>query len=369
MPIASDRVPCTLLLFGDMVRRRHHHHFLFLAQVAPFCSHHVFSTVSTVESVQALLECGANPNAANTLTGATPLHCAIQSSKATSFERLLQTVQLLLDAGADPSQRDFFARTPAEYCPNGDDALLDLLLMQVPVPPSVFTAIQNKDTQLLESMLNEDATVVQSRHERLTPLLYVASTLIKECQDGDCRAAVVHEEMMRLLLKRGADPNETPTADRSGHWTAQQDPGAPALHRICVALKEDDVNDPIHYKERRQRLQSAARLLHADYNAHVSPATEQLLHEAARRNQLHLATFLVQDLKISPNVKGRQGMTPLQFAARSGKTEMVEFLLGVEGIDVDFQDDRGQTALDAARVNGKDEIVALLEQYSAEKAS
>jgi ankyrin repeat protein len=64
------------------------------------------------------------------------------------------------------------------------------------------------------------------------------------------------------------------------------------------------------------------------------------------------------------NTRGRQGMTPLCFAARSGKTEMVEYLLQVEGIDVSIANDLGQTALVAARVNGEDDVVALLEQVS-----
>jgi ankyrin repeat protein len=232
-------------------------------------------------------------------------------------------------------------------------------LLQVKVPP-VFVAIQNENVQELERILKEDASVVQSRHDSLTPLLYVVDMLVKDSGD---RHDVCYE-MMRLLLQHGkADPNVTPTANRNGHLNVQQDPGDTALHRICVALKED------LYQGNNGDFKKSAALLLYEYNAIVPPATEQLLHDAARRNQLEFCHFLIKDLKISPNVKGRQGMTPLQFAARSGKTEMVVFFLSQEGIDVDIQDDRGQTALDAARVNDKEDIVVLLERYREEKAS
>jgi ankyrin repeat protein len=170
--------------------------------------------------------------------------------------------------------------------------------------------------------------------------------------------------MMKLLLENGADPNATPAAKRNGHLTVQQDPGDPPLHKICLQLK--NAHRAGGEADRRiiiDRLQRAARLL-KEHNALVLPRTEQLLHDAARRNQLDVMQFLIRDLKVSPNVQGRQGMTPLQFAARSGQTETVEFLLAQDDVNIQIQDDRGQTALDAARLNNKNDIVALLEQHT-----
>jgi ankyrin repeat protein len=204
--------------------------------------------------------------------------------------------------------------------------------------------------------LKEDPAVVQSQYTDLTPLLEVVNDLLEDTADD------VYLDMMQLLLENGADPNATPTTKRNGHLNVQEDSGdAAALHRICLALKD------VYYHAdeeaaRINRLESAAQLL-KEYNATLSPSTEQLLHDAARRNQLDMTKFLIHNMGVSPNVKGRQGMTPLQFAARSGKTEAVEFLLEQRDINVDIQDERGQTALDAARLNNKDDIVALLEQH------
>lgn len=306
----------------------------------------ILTTSTKVESVQVLLDAGANPNVHNAITGATPLHCSIQSNKAGSLERQIETVQALVRAGADPSRGDFFGSTPAEYCEREEAALLELL--QVEVPP-VFVCIQEANVQELERILQEDASVVQSRLESMTPLLHVVNMLTEQQHSNECY------EMMKLLLEHGAAANDAPTAERHGHLNIQEDPGDASLHRICMALKNDFC---------RENLYNAALLLKQQYHATVSPCTQLLLHDAARRNQLEFVTFLIQELDVNINIQGRQGMTALQFAARSGKLEMVELLLNQEGIDVSIQDDRGQTALDAARVNNKDDIVALFEQYS-----
>jgi ankyrin repeat protein len=76
-----------------------------------------------------------------------------------------------------------------------------------------------------------------------------------------------------------------------------------------------------------------------------------------------MARFLVETLHVDPNGKGRQGMTPLQFAARSGRMEILQYLLSLSSIDVQITDDRGQTALDAAQVNHHEAAVAALEAH------
>jgi ankyrin repeat protein len=319
-----------------------------------------------VESLQVLLESGANPNVNNAITGATPLHCAVQSSKATSADRRILTIQTLLAAGSDPSLGDFFGSIPLDYCEDDDDNDVDAKELLRPEIPPVFTAIQELNMEELQRLLKDNAEVVQSRHADITPLLQLVNDMLEEQHtDG---GHDVYLEMMQLLLENGADPNAKPAAKRNGHLNIQQDPGDAPLHKICLALynahraaageAEAAAADRVI-----DRLQRAARLL-KEYNALVSPSTEQLLHDAARRNQLTMIHFLIQDLAISPHVQGRQGMTPLQFAARSGQTETVEFLLAQDNINIEIQDEHGHTALDAARLNNKDNIVALLEQHT-----
>ena len=109
----------------------------------------------------------------------------------------------------------------------------------------------------------------------------------------------------------------------------------------------------------------------------------------ARRNYFQLAIFWWDQLNISPiGVVNRQGMTPLQFATRSGHFRLVKYLLlhprcssSVKNGDnddddkknrnkkislydwVQHQDQRGQTALMAAIANQHKEIVQLLQDF------
>jgi ankyrin repeat protein len=107
----------------------------------------------------------------------------------------------------------------------------------------------------------------------------------------------------------------------------------------------------------------------------------------ARRNYFQLAMFWWDQLNISPiGVVNRQGMTPLQFATRSGHFRLVKYFLlhprcssSVNNDDdndndkknrkispydwVQHQDQRGQTALMAAIANQHKEIVQLLQDF------
>jgi len=62
-----------------------------------------------VEALQVLLEHGADPNAPNRIAGMTPLHCAVRGTFQSFHESLskrLLCIQLLLEAGADPTLED-----------------------------------------------------------------------------------------------------------------------------------------------------------------------------------------------------------------------------------------------------------------------
>ena len=96
-----------------------------------------------------------------------------------------------------------------------------------------------------------------------------------------------------------------------------------------------------------------------------SESTQSLWMEIARRNLLELAVYFQQQWNISSQVVNRQGMTPLQFAARSGHVEMLPLVCQPEILH--HQDHRGQTALDAATVNGHDQVVQWLKEYAQQE--
>lgn len=330
-----------------------------------------------VEAVQTLIELGANVNAANQITGGTPLHCVAQSSKAKSAERRLQVVDLLLQAGANPSAVDLRGRTPVEYCScdaYGDDALRERLEPQVPV---IFQILQNKESscvaalrRLLEDDEGSDAAV-DVRHHGLTPLLTLMEDLQKYLEDVDEDMNIQQQKkesspdwegILQTLLKHKADPNALPLVPTEPTATTSanvQDSEDLALHKICVALKEAH---RCKNADQIQLLEPMAKLL-IQHGALIPTPTQQLLHDASRRNQLGFVKFLLDVVQVDINCKGRQGMTALHFASRSGQVEMVQYLLSVSNINVVLPDDRGKTALDAARANDHSKVAALLESY------
>ena len=87
-----------------------------------------------VTCVEILLDAGANVNATNKITGATPLHCAIQSSKAPDKRK--EVILLLLSKGkANASLGDSYGSIPYDYCDDDDTDLKDLLQPIVPYHP------------------------------------------------------------------------------------------------------------------------------------------------------------------------------------------------------------------------------------------
>ena len=94
----------------------------------------------------------------------------------------------------------------------------------------------------------------------------------------------------------------------------------------------------------------------------------------ARRDYFDLAQLWGDRFKISPiGIQNRQGMTALQFAARSGHFRMVKWLTSHPSLSnekamllqwIESQDNRGHTALTAAKANQHEQIVELLQGLS-----
>jgi ankyrin repeat protein len=328
--------------------------------------------------VEALIEGGANVNAQNKMTGASPLHMVVQSSKA-SADKTLAVTDALIQAGADLNLADNYGNLPAHHATSNPDSDLSKALVQrlQPVASPLFQALADCNLTAVNQLLlnNHDGSLVASKYCGHTPLQVCVSDLLtmvtKACssssleQEDSASSALETTNLktsqllaiLKTLLAAGSDPN-------AGSIGSDDEEDEPSLHRVCCALRQA-------YKQGDQGqglavidlLQEAAGLL-LGAGAKVETATTQLLHEAARRNETNLARFLVETLHIDPNGPGRQGMTPLQFAARSGRMEILNYFLSLSSMDVQATDDRGQTALDAARVNHHEDAVAALEAHN-----
>jgi ankyrin repeat protein len=319
---------------------------------------HVAALWGHTECCSILLDHGADPLAQNTITGATPLHACVQSSKAATREAKLNCIDLLLKKGANPSMGDFYGSIPFDYCEEDD---LELREKLKPSKPPIFEAILADNPSSLEqvkALVSETPSLVQDRYLSMTPLLKVVQDMCEdEGTDHDMQTARI--EIIKVILEAGADANEVPTIERHGHFSSSDEPEADCLQRVCTKLVEA-------YRQNHGKgieIFSRAALLLRQHGATVGEQTAQLVHDAARRGLIDVVGFWITKLNVDPNVRGRQGMTPLQFAARSGKLEVVQFLLSVDTIDISIADDRGQTPLDAAKANQKADIVKAIEEH------
>lgn len=333
---------------------------------------HIAALWGNVEALEALLEHNASVNVQNSMTGATPLHCAVQSGKG-PWNRRTQAMEQLMIHGADLSLCDFFGRTPADYCE--ELGQLDWAKRLRPQQPALFQALERGQVAEVKAILQESKddnnsteNPIQQEYLGHTPFIFVLNLLLdnKDDEEKNQNEQVAENtetlvEQLELLLEFGADPNAVPGGNTPTGTQVLDVPVYPPLHRVCTALEEaykNSDNDNAHVV----LLEKTARLL-KQYHATVTPDLHQLLLTACRKNELKFAKLLIEVIHINPNVQGRQGMTPIQFAARSGNLEMVQYLLAQPNIDIAIQDDQGKTALDAARVNDKQHIVALLENF------
>lgn len=95
---------------------------------------HIAAMWGNAETVDFLIKVGANVHAVNQLSHATPLHVAASSNK--DIERRAQCAALLLQAGADPNQRDADGLAPWQKVQD-DAAGGGVLLRNMLLPPGM----------------------------------------------------------------------------------------------------------------------------------------------------------------------------------------------------------------------------------------
>lgn len=356
---------------------------------------HVASLWGHVQAVKALLDLGAPVNAQNNLTGATPLHMTVSSSKE-PVENRVECARMLVAAGADTELPDHgygsrTGRTPLDVLEDevengilgddGDNTKSFRLVLSAggggAERSAIFDLVDNVDVDGIQTMLSnrgdgsgvdDNATATLSERDNatgLTPLQYAIEKLLSLDIAGT--ADQTREGLVSILLamlRNGADPNaELKRRRKRRDYEMQADDGSDMpLHTVCLALFSAYSSS----YDSSQSLERVASAMVKEGGAIPGQPTILLLHDACRRGNLSIVKFLIDSIGIDPNIPGRQGLTGLHFAARSGRTDIVEWLLSYEkdgdrAVDATIVDDRGKTALDAAQVNEKADVVALLE--------
>ena len=334
---------------------------------------------------------GANPNAKNFLTGATPLHMAIQGNKIREASRLNLVIDVLLQAGANKDLADDMGRVPADYItrntPNADAMWYKLQ----PSPPPIFHAIGSGDfaqvlflfysgkesPQALASQVHRNCTTVQAVVDLMVsvadPFAPIDDTMqadldllqvllacgasprcyyntrehLQLAMEVDSNEELIMPPMLRLLdcIQGALGTFEKAKSDTKGISLL---PLLPPIVRLwlqaCQSLQE----------RHEQDIGMLPLLTREDVSRYW--------HNAARRGQILFLQALQHYLPtvFDVNAVNRQGMTALHFAARSGQTRVVSYLLSLPQTQVGVLDHRRQSVLDAALVNGHLDVVELL---------
>mmetsp|Transcript_821 Transcript_821/g.1263 ORF Transcript_821/g.1263 Transcript_821/m.1263 type:complete len:381 (+) Transcript_821:103-1245(+) len=331
---------------------------------------HIAALWGHVECVEILLRLGADVHATNKITGATPLHCAIQSSKASTIENRIEVVKVLLtQGGADPGLEDSYGRIPYDYLVPEEEEGTDLSELLQPQMPPLFAAIRDMKVDEVKEILEESR---KTSVTMINPFSLTVVQFLQHIKEENVEASTKTLKVIELLVNHGCPLDEASSTSKRQNVDPTFRRDEPPCHQICLALKSrySQLSDgKIDDDEMSANLREAARLLYCHSKANSAtealiPETEHLLHDSARRGNLKMAIFLIETLEIDPNVQGRQGMTPLHFAARSGQIEMVKHLIKKCGVDLKITDDRGKRALDAAMTNNREEIIAFLREHS-----
>jgi ankyrin repeat protein len=421
---------------------------------------HIAAWWAHVECLQILLEYGANVHAANSLTGATPLHGCFQSSKASLVKsKRLQCIELLVKAGADLDVLDHLGRKPLDYLSEDDTdrkqileviqtafqqenqlirALVDAIhhhdgvlsridqrldqcwkdIIESQVDDSIIHLQQQQQQQLQTVLSSELLTLVE---EWIEEVQKVEDKFEEELKDGDI--PVDHEfyvfrvEWIWRKLKEQQqwelDEEESNENNNSSSSTTLSINSArqkvldvlctAILHRYghvhkkprcTMSLLEEDAplsswtQAAVWFGEKAWQQQQQDLALAQQDIVTINTAdgnVQQAWMTIARRNYFRLAEYWWDELGISPiGVVNRQGMSPLQFAARSGHIHLVQWFLqhlSMKSITsnacdnanmnnkarlldwVQQQDQLGHTALTSAQVNQHDEIARILEEF------
>jgi len=195
----------------------------------------------------------------------------------------------------------------------------------------------------------------QATYDGKSPLEWTVDKILVAAEEEHGNIAIAWAPILeRLLSQQGVESRQSIT------------------YNLLLGLQNVyKLHDPILKDEQGRAMERMVllSLKHQKEGPIASPEVALLLHQAARRGQADMVVFLIERMGIDPNYRNRQGMTPLQFAARSGQVAIIQYLLSLDAerifgpIDISATDDLGQTALDAARVNGKLQVVDLLEQH------
>ena len=299
------------------------------------------------------------------------------------------TVQVLLDCGADINAKDWIGSTALDWAASGGHERTVRALLQN--GPNLNSRDAYEDTALhwgvqhetIVKLLIENGADVNAQNDcGQTALCWAArdgpvaaaQLLVKHTADVNIQdkygCTALHgaalrgrEAMLHLLLKHGADPN---AKDRDG-WTSLH---AAALKRhkgaVQVLLDKVDSGQAIldWVALQQEDTKKRALLMHiAEKKVEGSTVLTGLRAAVQERQMSRLQILLEEGADV--NAKDIGGWTALILAAEKGDGEAVQLLLR-HGADVKISGSREWPALHWASKSGNEAVVQLLVDKGAD---
>lgn len=308
----------------------------------------------------------------------TPLHLAVQQ-----YCRGINTVQILLDAGADPNKANINMESPIHMMRHG--RMFDGIDV-VPILLQAGADLEARDnlghTVLLRSLTDLKAV------KKLLDLgakvgardIYGNSVSHLICQNP------FSQDILRLLVEAGADLT---WVNHEGN-TILHETSKPVLLTdhltqvrflevllqlgVAVAQKNYSGATPLHITCSSRPNSGSAQIWKAIIDLLLGPKFGIGINEGDNNGirAIHLAATISEqlvhwlvDAGADPAVRTREGQTPLQVACRARQTNVVGMLLELyskraQSHLIDWKDKRGRTALHDACRSGRPESVKLL---------
>ncbi|XP_034248137.1 ankyrin repeat and KH domain-containing protein mask-like [Thrips palmi] len=270
--------------------------------------------------VRSLCAAGCSVDARRVNGQSSLMLCIVSRASRRSPRLLLQMLEVLLAAGADPGVREKLRGQTALHA-------LAKLVAADPDEPHLLTALR---------MLTQRAQphgVNAQDHRRRTALHHLAS---RGCANA---------EPYQILLEAKADPalqnarGDTPLVEfleKEGLEHGAQDEVVRLLSGPGVARRSTQYGEsPLHVAARRNRpaavriaLASGADPGHTDLRGNTA------LHLAASRGYKEVVSLLLAAPACPVNAANREGLTALHVAVESGFVDVVNTLLCAEGVEV-----------------------------------
>ena len=186
---------------------------------------------------------------------------------------------------------------------------------------------------------------------------------------ASARGGEIGEELVSMLVKRGANPNKTDNEGLTPLHIASNNGNLPAVKMLTLnyadvnASDVDNTDDEDFPDARSSESKRSSRVAAAGSSLYIASRGTPL-HVACAAQRVHILKHMLTEDHVRERLsidttKGPHGSTPLHIASRCGYMEIVELLI-TAGASVDVPDELGETALFRSVEGGHLSIMKLL---------